>query len=306
MSYFACINSRQCDLPHQDDGCLCERFGDWVLMAVADGNGASPSMINLGSMACILVRDFWKRLLEKPIDEQTIPARLDDLFYLISRVFVSLNGVDEQYAGVYASLSMILVHTTTFQCWYASIGNSEIRLIRQGRQKRLTTLYTEAGELLQAGSIQEHELYTHAARAILVSALGQFEEIRYDRDSIQLIQDDILLLLSDGIFRVITPEGLIGELAQLAQSGHSIQDCVNLLLDKAESFSPKDNITLGILDVLDDFGVKEETGASSAVPIASSTPAPYTQRPVADPAKQSSGSSAQSVSSSKPGYIPKW
>lgn len=257
MGMYVYANSIQSKAPVNDDAYMVDTFGDYVCVAIADGNGGHPGMVNIGNIAITLVRDYLSRTIHENTSLADIRNRMDDLFYMISRTYLSINGISEEYSSVYASLIVVVVEQVSMQGVLCSTGSTEAQLIRSGQYRRLNELYTEAFDLLNSNQITPEQLYSHPSRATLTSALGVFNAPRFDIENFQLMKDDILLIASDGIYRVTSPAGIVQSLSEMAQAGKNIDESVNGLLDKADSFESDDNCTLALLYVNEDNGARE-------------------------------------------------
>lgn len=252
MSLYAYGNTTNGGLRRNEDAYYIGDIGDYLLLAVVDGNGGADGMVNIGSIVTTLTKDFFARLIKTTTALQDIRNQMDSYFYMLSRAFLTVNAIDERYSNITASVSILIVEKISLQGIVASIGSTEVQLIRTHQFRRLNELHTEAFRLLQQGEISEEELYTHPQRAILTSALGVFESITYDIQNIQLVKDDIVLLTTDGLYRVTTPEGVILDLVDMAGNDASIADSVDAILKKANSYECNDNCTLLVLYVPDD------------------------------------------------------
>lgn len=257
------INQRMGGLEHQDDAMLLFEYGDYLICAAVDGSSGGKGMVNTGAIASSIIEDWIHLHISETTPLNQIQNELPNLFYAISRTYLAISAIDERYQNICSSLSVLIIEKVSLLAVGASIGNTEIHLVRSGHHKRLTSPQSEAFDLLESGQITADELYQHPKRAILTSALGVFDDFRYDPVNEQLLQGDIVVLCSDGIFRVTSPEGIISELADLSQTGNTLEQCVNGVLDKAEGYEPNDNLTLGVLVVEDDGGLADEFQASS-------------------------------------------
>jgi len=89
--------------------------------------------------------------------------------------------------------------------YWISVGNSHIYLVRNGTLMQLNRDHTYAVELDEkaaAGEISWEEAKYHPRRAGLTSYLGIHEPAKIDRapQPMQLLEGDIIILMTDGIF----------------------------------------------------------------------------------------------------------
>lgn len=224
-----------------DDYCMIKNIGDYVVFMIADGNGGKPGMVNIGNLAVSLVLDY----LEKIIDENTsiidIRNKLENGIYTASKSFLTVNAISEQYSDIYASLSVMIVNNISLDMVFASIGNTEIQLFRNGKFVRMNRVHSESYQLLEKGEIPESEFYAHPKRRILTSALGIFDKPEIDIISSKLKPDDILFMATDGIYLTLTPDDVFKEMVSHEGSDNELQAGVEGVLKKTVDNGGQDN-----------------------------------------------------------------
>lgn len=236
-------------LEENNDSYIIFDFGDWLVAGVCDGSAVTDSSINTGQIAVVIIRDYFNRLKDKVLNHDQMQKELEHLAYTLSRIYLSINGMSENFSSVCTSMGLVVVEKISLRGFVMNIGSTEIQLIRNGQYSRICDLHTVAYDELKKGEIAENELYHHPKRAILTSALGVFNEPVIDLKSMTFETNDILLLSTDGIFRVTSPEGIIQDLAENSEANKSMKECVDLLIKKTESYDPQDNVTLCVLNL---------------------------------------------------------
>lgn len=252
MGVFAYGNTSRCAMEFNEDSFCVKKIGDYVVLMVADGNGSQKGMINTGALAISIMDDYLKHIIKANTSIKEIYDKLEAGMFTASRCFLSINAIDEKYANVYASLSVAIIEEISMNVVFASIGNTEIKMLRNGQITRINELFSEAYNLYIRNEISDEELYMHPKRAILTSALGVFEEAKVDILMTQLMKEDILLLTTDGLYRCMTPSQIM---EILAENGGNIPTAVDKVLEKANSLECPDNSTLICCYVQDDNGV---------------------------------------------------
>lgn len=251
MSVFAYGNSVKCMLEDNEDSFTCIKVGDYIVLMVADGNGHTKGMINTGALAISVMNDYLKHFIKDRTTLDDIYMQMDAAMFTVCRAYLAVNAIDEAYSNIYASMTVAIIDEISMNMVVASIGNSEIRLVRDGKITRLNRLFSEAYESFSRNEITETELYTHPKRAILTSAFGVFENAKVDIMKQQLIKEDILLLTTDGLYRCMSPEQVI----ELLASQNEIPKAVDKVLKEAEDAHCPDNCTLICAYIQDDNGV---------------------------------------------------
>lgn len=129
-----------------------------------------------------------------------------------------------------------------------NVGDSRTYLLRQGELNQLTEDDSLVGQLVRDGRIEPSEARHHPQRNIITKALGL--DGRLDVDPLQLIpvQGERLLLCSDGL----TDEVGEDEIASLLRQHADPQNAARALVDMANERGGGDNVTVVVIDVVDD------------------------------------------------------
>lgn len=202
-------------LENNQDSVLIKEINDFVILVVADGNGAdSAGMINTGLLANNLMIDYLTKIIHQMSSINEIANQLNLGMYTISKCFLSINSIDEKFSNVYASQSIVIINKNTLDMCFASIGNTEIHLFRSGELNRMNILQSKAYEMLINKSLLLSDFYNCPERGILTSAYGVFESINVDLRIGKFNPNDIIILTTDGIFTLLNPNNLIKLLGQ--------------------------------------------------------------------------------------------
>ena len=128
--------------------------------------------------------------------------------------------------------------------YFAHVGDSRLYLVRGSAISRLTRDHSYVGRLVESGVLRSDEAERHPQRHILTAALGAGAEIVADAplDPIDLKQDDVLVLCTDGLWSLIhEPE--IHDIV----SKHTASAACRELVRLARQRGGPDNITVQIL-----------------------------------------------------------
>lgn len=233
-------NTTQGQLDKQEDAIHMSEIGDYYVLMIADGNGGQVGGINTGQLAINIMLNYLNKIIPNSsiID---IRESLDFGFFLVSQAFLSINAIDEKYRNIYSSLSLVIISKTTHKLLFASTGNTEIQLIRDGKFQRINKVYSEAYESLLKNDIEEKDFYIHPGRAILTSAIGVFPEVYTDIMLMgELKEGDVLFLTTDGVYRYLNPDQVIARLIE----SDSINEGVNAVLKEIQDIGGEDNAAL--------------------------------------------------------------
>jgi serine/threonine protein phosphatase PrpC len=139
-----------------------------------------------------------------------------------------------------STIAVFAVRGETGLCLWA--GDSRIYLLRDGTLSRLTRDHSRVEELIAMGLLREGEATDTRTANIITRAVGVEDDFAPDVRTVEIVPNDIVLVCSDGLNKVIDD----AELADLLRRG---TDAAETLLDLALSRTPTDNVTLGVIQV---------------------------------------------------------
>jgi len=222
------------------------------LFFVADGMGGHAG----GDIASAITAQHVATADEPVENTQQAEQKLIDYIWQANQKLSASVGEHSDLAGMGTTFSGMLVHGTSVSIGH--IGDSRIYLARDGVVKQITTDHTFVQRLVDTGRISEEEALVHPRRSVLMRVLGDVEQFpEVDLETFETKPGDRWMVCSDGLSGVI-PEGLMHRI-MLSQS--TVQEATDLLVGEALEFGAPDNVTVVLVDVLDD---KEEIAASAS------------------------------------------
>jgi len=143
----------------------------------------------------------------------------------------------------------------------ANVGDSRGYLFRDGSLTQLTEDHSVVADLVREGRISPEEAEVHPQRNIVTRVLGIYETVDVDLWPVDPIEHDRYLLCSDGLFNEVGADQIGSVLRRLEDPDEAAAELVRL----ANEGGGRDNITVVIVDVIDDGGVAEAASAAVAV-----------------------------------------
>jgi PPM family protein phosphatase len=122
----------------------------------------------------------------------------------------------------------------------AHIGDSRAYLIRDGSAICLTNDHTVVGDLLRMHVLTPEQVRTHARRSILTRAIGLALFIQPEISSIELYDNDRLILCSDGAWSSVQDE----ELGRLAHHETDMEKLSKNIINLALEHGSDDNLSV--------------------------------------------------------------
>jgi serine/threonine protein phosphatase PrpC len=210
------------------------------LFAVADGMGGHRG----GAVASSLALESLRELLR---DEGVAPAALIDEIKEANQRVLQRGEADRDLRGMGTTLTALLAEEG--RAHIAHIGDSRAYLLRDGSLKQLTEDHTLVQRMVMEGKLLPEEAERHPQRSILTRALGVDEEIEPDTLTLDpVLPGDRLLLCTDGLTSMVDA----ARIEDVLQAEHDAQRAANILIDEANAAGGDDNITVLILDFIDD------------------------------------------------------
>ena len=143
----------------------------------------------------------------------------------------------------------------------ANVGDSRAYLYRDGALAQLTEDHSVVADLVREGRITAEEAEVHPQRNIVTRVLGVYESVDVDLWPIDpAITGDRILLCSDGLFNEVGIDQIGSVLRRLEDPAEAAEELVRL----ANEGGGRDNITVVVVDVVDDGGVASAASAALA------------------------------------------
>lgn len=179
------------------------------------------------------------------------PASADDILLgaAVEAANVSVIEAAEQgigKPGMGCTATAVLIERNKMAV--AHVGDSRAYLLRHGTLVRITHDHSYVEELVDSGQITADEARTHPSRSIITRALGSDPDMYADHFSLEVNDGDRIILCSDGLSSMI-PDS---EIEALAVSSATPQQAADNLVAAALTAGGADNVTVVVIDVLND------------------------------------------------------
>ena len=142
----------------------------------------------------------------------------------------------------------------------ANVGDSRAYLFRDSALVQLTEDHSVVADLVREGRITADEAEVHPQRNIVTRVLGIYDTIDVDLWPVDPLAGDRVLLCSDGLFNEVGTDQISSVLRRLDDPAEAAAELVRL----ANEGGGRDNITVVLVDVVDDGGVAQAASAALA------------------------------------------
>jgi protein phosphatase len=144
-----------------------------------------------------------------------------------------------------------------------NVGDSRTYRLHEGELTRVTTDHSYVQELVDRGEITLAEARTHPNRNIVTRALGIDEDIEVDTSEQSAIVGDRYLACSDGLVDELDDD----EILDVLTASPEPQEAADELTRRANAAGGRDNVSVIVVDLVDDDNVAEPTAAVAAAPV---------------------------------------
>ncbi|MBQ3136114.1 MAG: Stp1/IreP family PP2C-type Ser/Thr phosphatase [Clostridia bacterium] len=218
-------------------GCLPDGTS-WAL--VCDGMGG----VHGGKIASTATIEMVSDKIKKCYNPSMGIVSLENL--LLSSITTA--NVDVYDRGIYddslkgMGTTIVAAIVKNNEACIAHVGDSRAYIIRNDAIHQLTKDHSLVQQMLDKGQITKEEFNNNPIKNIITRAIGVDEDIDIEFDSIELGDDDALLLCTDGLSGIVSEDRIL-EIYQTTEFDSLAQKYI----DEANNNGGSDNITVVIM-----------------------------------------------------------
>jgi serine/threonine protein phosphatase PrpC len=218
---------------NEDSGFIGKHF-----LLVADGMGghAAGELASSTTVAIVAQVDTNKEKLED------LESKLIEIPKVITKELKNAINKDSSRAGMGTTLTAAVIQDNFLKV--AHVGDSRAYLVRNKQISRITKDQTYIQSLIDNNEITESEAKNHPQRSLLLQAIDGITESIPVITSTEILENDKIVLCSDGLTNVVTDEEILEIVNQFDYVG-----AVSALIEKALENGGPDNITVIVADL---------------------------------------------------------
>jgi serine/threonine protein phosphatase PrpC len=218
---------------NEDSGFIGKHF-----LLVADGMGghAAGELASSTTVAIVAQVDSNKEKLED------LESKLIEIPKVITKELKNAINKDSSRAGMGTTLTAAVIQED--QLKISHVGDSRAYLVRNKQISRITKDQTYIQSLIDNNEITESEAKNHPQRSLLLQAIDGITESIPVITSTEILENDKILLCSDGLTNVVTDDEILEIINQFDYVG-----AVSALIEKALENGGPDNITVIVADL---------------------------------------------------------
>ncbi len=226
------------------------------LVVLADGMGGYNAGEVASGMATALLgtqidRTFAQRPAKGPADDSKlwVHAVLKTEIARANAAIYQAALSQPQYSGMGTTLVMGLFHDNMLTA--AHIGDSRLYRLRGEEFRQLTRDHSMLQEQIDSGMISPEEARHSHNKNLVTRALGVDPAVDPEIRDYEVKPGDVYLLCSDGLNDMVDDEEIAMTLSALSAN---LGLCATQLIEMANDHGGRDNISVILIKVVDDFG----------------------------------------------------
>jgi len=217
-------------------------LNDALLWIVADGMGGHPAGDLASRTAVALAVQRAPRHLGQAENPEDSSRLLADLLTAANQEILALADAQPALKGMGTTVvAMTMTLDPAPAIHIVHLGDSRAYLYRGGMLAQLTRDHTLVEEYVQSGLIDRTEITHHPKRHVLTQALGMDGEITPERTSLPLQNDDLVLLCSDGLTKMLDDNDIV---SILSRTKHDPSVACDRLIEETLTHGGEDNVTV--------------------------------------------------------------
>lgn len=167
---------------------------------------------------------------------------LEDMQRLFQQANAKINALQERLQDGIMGTTLTVAAIQNDQCHLGHVGDSRCYIYREQELIQISVDHTYYAELVRLGQlISANE---ENKKNVLMKALGPEHTVEGQYLSQELRENDLLVLCTDGLYNAITTEDIVTVLDMVLNGACSLQEAVEIFLEKALEQGARDNLTL--------------------------------------------------------------
>ena len=208
------------------------------LFVVADGMGGHEGGEVAAALAIEVFRGHGALYCEKDVE-----AGLRALVAEANEAIFKKAQADLRLKGMGTTVVAALVHDDAVTI--AHVGDSRAYRLRGGELQVLTRDHSYVAELVDMGALTPEQAEKHPHASLITRALGTREGVEADIETLTVQDQDVFLLCSDGLTKMVPEAEVQGIVAAAGRLG----DATEQLIAAANKHGGEDNVTVCLFRV---------------------------------------------------------
>ncbi len=225
---------------NQDSYAAGELLEGTAWSVVCDGMGGANGGNIASANAVKIISEYISSSYHEGMSSNSIRALLESSIcganirlYDMSRTIESLAGMGTTVVSVIISGGIAHI---------AHAGDSRAYIIRENKLIQITRDHSIVQTMIDKGQLTEEEAKMHPNKNVITRALGVAEDIGIEYNEVEFLDDDCILLCTDGLTNYVSVEEIEDKIKD-----KNFYEYPQILIDAANENGGGDNITLVVL-----------------------------------------------------------
>jgi len=157
-----------------------------------------------------------------------------------NEILVLESNEDEEKQGM--GTTIVVATVIANKLYVANVGDSRLYVIGE-KIKQITKDHSYVEEMVRRGEVTPEKAKLHEKRHVITRAVGVSPEIQIDFFEVELGEDDIVLICSDGLTNMVSDD----KIAHIVLSNEELGNIGEALVKEANKNGGEDNITAVII-----------------------------------------------------------
>lgn len=208
-----------------------------VLLVLCDGVGGSQAGDVASEMTTKFIGDRFLAL-DQVLETQDAHDWLNRSIEDVNKYIYDESNSNDQFQGMSTTLVMAIVSADSVIV--AHVGDSRAYVLSEGQIIQITEDHSLVNELIRTGELTKEEGENHPRRNVVTQSIGGTPHVEWEINIFDRQPVDVLLLCSDGLSNMVSPDQMLALLNQEKPLEELGQD----LVQAANDAGGTDNITL--------------------------------------------------------------
>ena len=209
------------------------------LFIVADGMGGH----NAG--------DYASKVTVETIVEKIKVSTETERTHILEEAIVAANTLIRAKARESADLKGMGTTVVVATCegnrlCVANVGDSRLYVANRKEIRQITKDHSWVAEMVRRGGLGREEARNHPDRNIITRAIGADDTVKVDFFTVQLKEDDLILMCTDGLTNMLEDE----EIRMILDGARDMVEKAEELVEAANERGGRDNISVILIDPL--------------------------------------------------------
>ncbi len=213
--------------------------GGAALAVVCDGMGGASAGDIASKTAVDIISQYVLNAYNPSMTSDDIIRLLDNAIASANLEVFTLSQKDETLSGMGTTAVVAIARET--QAVICNVGDSRAYLINDNLCQ-ITRDHSIVQTLVESGKLSPEEARVHPEKNVITRALGVEENILTDSYVVDICEDDMLLLCTDGLSNYADSESILRIVKD-----NALDKTTDLLINKANAGGGRDNITAAVI-----------------------------------------------------------